>query len=138
AGLAIPDFPLAFGGLVPPASAFVLPGVAIHFAHRLGALLVVVLVARAVSALAQLDGPGITGSLGSTWIVLLISQVVLGAFSIYTRKMPALTTAHLATGALCFVTGVLLSVALAELRRAPALHAGAIEADPSFAQRISA
>ena len=41
AGLAIPDFPLAFGGLVPP---FDEPGVAIHFAHRLGALGVLVAV----------------------------------------------------------------------------------------------
>ena len=44
AGLAIPDFPLAFGGLVPSASEFARPGVPIHFAHRVGAAVVTVLV----------------------------------------------------------------------------------------------
>src|SRR5439155_751131 len=37
AGLAIPDFPLAFGRLVPP---LVTPHIAVHFAHRVGALVV--------------------------------------------------------------------------------------------------
>jgi hypothetical protein len=34
--------------------------------------------------------------------------------------MPALTAAHLAVGALCFVTGVLIALSLADARRAPA------------------
>src|SRR3989442_4190396 len=37
AGLAIPDVPLAFGRLVPPILSF---EIAVHFAHRAGALLV--------------------------------------------------------------------------------------------------
>ena len=37
AGLAIPDFPLMFGHLVPPHWD---PKIAIHFAHRVGALVV--------------------------------------------------------------------------------------------------
>ena len=37
AGLAIPDFPWAFGRLVPPHWS---PQIAIHFAHRVGALIV--------------------------------------------------------------------------------------------------
>src|SRR5437879_9788064 len=37
AGLAIPDFPLIFGGLIPPRWD---PKIAIHFAHRVGALVV--------------------------------------------------------------------------------------------------
>src|SRR5436190_13558612 len=41
AGLAIPDFPLAFGRLVPP---LVTPYIAVHFAHRVGALVVLVAV----------------------------------------------------------------------------------------------
>jgi heme a synthase len=38
AGLAIPDFPLAFGGLLPPE--WTTP-VAIHFAHRVGAVVAI-------------------------------------------------------------------------------------------------
>ena len=37
AGLAIPDFPLAFGHLIPPSWD---PKIAVHFAHRVGALVV--------------------------------------------------------------------------------------------------
>src|SRR5690606_2252999 len=41
AGLAIPDFPLVFGGLLPPHWDF---AIAIHYAHRVGALLVSLLI----------------------------------------------------------------------------------------------
>src|SRR3954468_11209649 len=41
AGLSIPDFPLAFGHLIPPAWD---AKIAIHFAHRVGALIVSVLI----------------------------------------------------------------------------------------------
>src|SRR5687767_9194454 len=41
AGLAIPDFPLAFGQLIPPHWD---TGIAIHFAHRVGALVATVLI----------------------------------------------------------------------------------------------
>jgi cytochrome c oxidase assembly protein subunit 15 len=40
-GLAIPDFPLAFGKLIPPHWSF---GIGIHFAHRLGAVMVLSLI----------------------------------------------------------------------------------------------
>ncbi len=41
AALAIPDFPLAFGKIIPP---FLSPEIAIHFSHRVGALLVLVMI----------------------------------------------------------------------------------------------
>src|SRR5688572_30186887 len=40
-GLSIPDFPLAFGRIVP---VFTSPNVAIHFAHRVGAVMVSVMI----------------------------------------------------------------------------------------------
>src|SRR5436190_21853394 len=47
AGLAIPDFPLAFGRLVPPLTT---PYITVHFAHRVGALAVAAAVAVTVGA----------------------------------------------------------------------------------------
>ena len=41
AGLAIPDFPLAFGHLIPPHWD---AKIAIHFAHRVGALVVTIVI----------------------------------------------------------------------------------------------
>src|SRR5439155_11725926 len=45
AGLAIPDFPLAFGRVLPPLAT---PYITIHFAHRVGALVVALAVAASV------------------------------------------------------------------------------------------
>src|SRR5439155_4191815 len=46
AGLAIPDFPLMFGGIVPDHWT---PAIAVHFAHRLGAVIVSAFVVTTVS-----------------------------------------------------------------------------------------
>ena len=46
AGLAIPDFPLAFGQLVPPSWS---AAIGVHFAHRVGAAVVTVIVFAAAS-----------------------------------------------------------------------------------------
>src|SRR5262249_7993091 len=55
AGLAIPDFPLAFGRLVPP---LVTSLIAVHFAHRVGALLVLAAVgSMAAYVLGHSDDP---------------------------------------------------------------------------------
>ena len=113
AGLAIPDFPTSFGGLFPSAADFALRGVPIHFAHRLGALVVLVLVTLAVRALSRVSlGTPLFASLASAWAGLVVIQLLLGALSVWSRKAPSLTAAHLATGALCWVTGVLALVCL--------------------------
>jgi cytochrome c oxidase assembly protein subunit 15 len=122
AGLAIPDFPLAFGGLVPPRFT---PEIAVHWAHRWGA--VVVAVAVAVAALRVREagcGPALRRP--AAWAAaLVVIQVALGASIIWTRRHPAVATAHVVTGALllaaCFVTAVRSRRAAAPARRtAPA------------------
>ena len=52
AGLAIPDFPLAFGRLLPPEWSL---GISLHFAHRLGA-------AAVTAAAVRPDRPGVRPS----------------------------------------------------------------------------
>ncbi|MGA7992565.1 MAG: COX15/CtaA family protein [Thermoanaerobaculia bacterium] len=112
AGLAIPDFPTFFGGLFPSFAELSGPGVPIHLAHRLGAVVVVLLVARAAFMLSRLPGPGFATA-AAAWTGLVCLQSLLGAASVWSLKAVPLTVAHLATGALCWVTGVLLAVALA-------------------------
>ena len=116
AGLAIPDFPLAFGGLVPP---FDRPGVAIHFAHRLGAAVVLLLVAwtaLAVRARAAREPRLTRPALAAALLVCL--QVTLGALTVWTRKAVLPTTAHVVVGAALLATTFLL--ALRASRLAPA------------------
>jgi heme A synthase len=113
AGLVIPDFPLSFGRVFPSAAELARRGVAIQMAHRLFALLVAALALAAIAALRKL--PGLFGRLGLLWGGLFLVQILLGALSIWTKKAVPITTAHLAVGGLCWVTGVLT---LLLLRRA--------------------
>ncbi len=95
AGLAIPDFPLALGHLVPP---FDQPGVAFHFAHRLGALGVLVAVGILALRAHQSREPRIART---AWLALglVVVQIALGATTVLAGKAVLPTTAHVAVGA---------------------------------------
>lgn len=96
AGLAIPDFPLALGHVVPPLTSF---PVAIHFAHRVGAAAIVVLVGFCVARAFRSHRTGLEKTaLGLAFLVAV--QVTLGAATVLTGKAVIPTTAHVATGAL--------------------------------------
>src|SRR5258706_1374052 len=92
AGLAIPDFPLAFGRLAPP---LVTPYIAVNFAHRVGALVVVVAIgSTAVYVLRHTDDPWVRRpALLAAGLVVL--QVTLGALAIWSRRAVLPTTTHL-------------------------------------------
>jgi cytochrome c oxidase assembly protein subunit 15 len=108
AGLAIPDFPLAFGHVIPPVWS---AKIAIHFAHRVGALLV------AVAALAtaghviyhhrtrrELVRPAML------LLFFLSMQVTLGAFVVWSGKDPVINTTHVVNGALVLGTSLVLTL----------------------------
>ncbi len=95
AGLAIPDFPLAFGRVIPPLSD---SAVVLHFAHRVGAL--AVLAAVAVLAFrAHRSGVTALARLASVVVLLVLAQISLGATTVLTGKAVLPTTAHVAVGA---------------------------------------
>jgi cytochrome c oxidase assembly protein subunit 15 len=129
AGLAIPDFPATFGGLWPSAEELQRRGVGLHLAHRVGAVVVLALVLAAVRALARISAvnPAFAG-FASAWTGLVAIQILLGALSIWSRKAPSLTAAHLAGGALCWVTGVLAAVCVGACRNRPNAVSSAIRA----------
>jgi len=107
AGLAIPDFPLAFGQLVPP---LVTPYIAIHFAHRVGALVVAAAVgSTAVHVLRHTDDPWVRrpAFLAAGLVVL---QVTLGALTIWSRRAVLPTTTHLVVGAALLATCLVLTL----------------------------
>ena len=108
AGLAIPDFPLAFGRLVPPTWDF---AIGIHFAHRVGAAAVLTVITLTLRRAwghrrrrPELTRPAIL------LMVLVSIQVTLGAFTIWTAKAPIVNTAHVGTGALVLVTSLYLAL----------------------------
>jgi cytochrome c oxidase assembly protein subunit 15 len=124
AGLAIPDFPLSFGQLVPP---FFNEYIAINFAHRCGAVVVTAMVLWTVARVirthrevAALRRP----ALGL--FLLLVLQICLGALTIWSGRNVLLTTSHVAIGAAVLATS--LALTLRAYRVLGSLHrAGAIE-----------
>jgi heme a synthase len=113
-GLAIPDFPLAFGHLVPP---FWNKAIALHFAHRVGALVTTTVAVTNVVTLIRRHGAR-TDLTRPAWLLMLIlaTQVTLGAFVVLTGKHPLVNTLHVATGALVLTTSLLLTLRLFRVR----------------------
>jgi heme a synthase len=108
AGLAIPDFPLAFGRIVPPM--FSAP-IAVNFAHRCGAVAVTAMVLWTVARALRLygDEPAIRRpALGL--LVLLAMQIGLGAATVLSRRAVIPTTSHVAVGAAVLATCLALAL----------------------------
>ena len=118
AGLAIPDFPLAFGRLLPP---FESQAVIVHFLHRLGAVIVtcgivwtVVRVRHHFRTEPALMRPA------CTLLGLLVVQLVLGALTIWTKRAVLPMTAHVAVGAAVLATSLVLTLRAYRLVAVPA------------------
>jgi cytochrome c oxidase assembly protein subunit 15 len=110
AGLAIPDFPLAFGRLVPPLGDRL---VAVHFAHRVGALAVLVAVAL-LFLRCRKSGDRRFARPAAGALLLVLVQIGLGAATVLTSRAVLPTTAHVATGAA--ILGTCWFIALRALR----------------------
>lgn len=119
AGLAIPDFPLAFGRVVPPLGS--LP-VALHFAHRVGAVVVALAVGWAAARVRRSHG-GNPRLLRPTLLLaaLVVLQIGLGGWTVLSYKAAWVATAHLGIGALIWATALVLALRARHLLRpAPA------------------
>jgi cytochrome c oxidase assembly protein subunit 15 len=117
AGLAIPDFPLAFGRLWPPLES---SAVLIHFLHRLGAVLVtccaawtVLRIVRYYRVETRLWRPALLLA------GLLVLQLALGALTIWTRRAIVPMTAHVAVGAAVLATSLVITLRVYRFMPAP-------------------
>lgn len=127
AGLAIPDFPLAYGKLWPAtdpaaiegynrarievtaANPITASGVLLQMAHRINAVAVLTLVVAAWMKTIRRFGWRSGFSKGAAfWSGLIVCQAALGAATIWTNKAADVATAHVAMGALSLVTGTSL------------------------------
>ncbi len=114
AGLSIPDFPLAFGRVIPP---MINERVAIHFAHRVGALVVTVL-AAGLAYLIFTKARGHWRLMGPMLglIAAVVMQIALGASVIWLRRDPLITSLHVVNGALVLGTALLVAVRATRLK----------------------
>jgi cytochrome c oxidase assembly protein subunit 15 len=122
AGLAISDFPLAHGKLWPDMSAAAVAGynlqrvevmaanpitsfqIGLQMVHRIVALLIVAAVA---GCFAKTRSGTPLRRLAGFWLGLILVQVALGAWTIWSNKAADVATAHVVVGALSLVTGAL-------------------------------
>jgi cytochrome c oxidase assembly protein subunit 15 len=129
AGLAIPDFPLAYGKIWPPMDAISLEAmnrnrldtrdfrpisafhIGVHMAHRIGALLVLVAVASCVMKSRRSAPRGmLLAKMCGFWFALILLQAVLGAFTIWGNKPADVATLHVVVGAVILVVGAQLTL----------------------------
>jgi heme a synthase len=108
AGLAIPDFPYAFGHLIPPVWT---AKVAIHFAHRVGALVVSLAILATVGHVFY-HHRGRRELMRPAFLLLMFlsMQVTLGAFVVWSGMDPVINTAHVVNGALVLGSSLVLSL----------------------------
>lgn len=108
AGLAIPDFPLAFGHIVPPSWS---SAIAIHYAHRVGALLVTLLVlATAGHVIYHHRGRVELRRPALMLCALLVAQITLGALTVLSGKQYVINSLHVVTGAMVLGTSLVLTL----------------------------
>jgi len=152
AGLAIPDFPLAYHKVWPPTDAASLATynqnrlgvveykpitafqIVLQMIHRLMALVILTAVAFcAWSCRRRLGGRHFLAKLSLAWLGLILTQALLGAITIWSNKAADIATAHVVVGALSLVTGSLLTILSARVSipvRAAALAKTGARSEP--------
>ena len=108
AGLAIPDFPLMFGGVIPDHWS---SAIAIHFTHRVGALLVTMAILTLFAHVRSRyrDRPELMRP-AALIVALVAVQVTLGAFTVLSRRDPWINSFHVVCGAMVLTTSLVLTL----------------------------
>ncbi len=108
AGLAIPDFPWMFGHLVPDHWS---SQIAIHFAHRAGALVVALLIVWTSTYVWRRHGDRMELTRPATLILFLVGvQVMLGAFTVLSKRDVWINSLHVVGGALVLTTSLVITL----------------------------
>jgi heme a synthase len=132
-GLAIPDFPTAYGKLLPPLDAESIAQInhareaqaappitagliLLQLIHRAWAVFIVIGIASVGTAILRTRALAMQVRFGAgVWIFLVVLQFGLGAWTIWSDKAADIATAHVFIGALTLMTGALLSVILSAM-----------------------
>jgi cytochrome c oxidase assembly protein subunit 15 len=159
AGLAVPDFPLAYGQVWPATDEASLNRINahrtdtfedltltpfhihIHMAHRIGALLIFAMAFGAVQqAFKRAGKQSSISKLSLVWFGMIAFQAVLGAATVWSNKAADIASLHVVLGAGCLVLGSGITLITMRLcptrsRREPALEP---VATPQSGARVSA
>lgn len=122
AGLAIPDFPLSFGRLVPE---FASGAIVVAFLHRAGGFIVAAAVVAMALRLMRYERDHPLRAIANFLLVLIAAQVLLGGYVIWSGKQPHITSIHVMMGASTLALSLILTLASRTVawRKAPAERA---------------
>jgi cytochrome c oxidase assembly protein subunit 15 len=108
AGLAIPDFPLMFGHIVPDHWD---AKIAIHFAHRVGAAIVTLAIIATAGHIWYHQRWRRELTRASLLLVVLVAvQVTLGALTVLSQRDVWINSLHVVCGALVLTTSLVLTL----------------------------
>jgi heme a synthase len=108
AGLAIPDFPWMFGRVVPDHWS---GAIAVHFAHRAGALVVTGAIVMASAYVWSRHRRRRELTLPAALLVALVAaQLTLGALTVLSQRNPWINSFHVVGGALVLTTSLVLTL----------------------------
>lgn len=108
AGLAIPDFPLSFGRVIP---SFATGAIVSAFIHRAGGFLVAAAVIAVAIRLLRYGREHPLRGIAHLLVVVVFAQVMLGGYVIWSGKQPHITSLHVALGATTLALSVILMLA---------------------------
>jgi cytochrome c oxidase assembly protein subunit 15 len=107
AGLAIPDFPLSFGRVIPQFTSY---EIVAAFVHRAGGFVVAAAVIAMAIRLLRYEREHPLRALGSLLLAVVFAQVLLGGYVIWSGKQPHITSLHVMVGAFTLALSVVLTL----------------------------
>ena len=113
AGLAIPDFPLSFGRVIPD---FATKEIVAAFVHRAGGFTVAAAVLATSLRLLRYERNHPLRGLAQLLLLLVAGQVLLGGYVIWSGKQPHITSLHVMLGASILALSLTLTLSARTLR----------------------
>jgi cytochrome c oxidase assembly protein subunit 15 len=129
AGLAIPDFPLAYGKIWPPTDAASIQAInqsrldvvdpnpitafhiVVHMFHRITAFIIFFSIGiLALKSRKQLGAKNVLSRLALFWFGMIVVQLGLGILTVLMNKPADIATAHVVLGAASLVTGAMITM----------------------------
>ncbi len=107
AGLAIPDFPLSFGRVIPE---FASTSIVSAYVHRVGGFLVAASVVAMAVRLFRYEKNHPLRALAQLLVIVVAGQVLLGGYVIWSGKQPHITSLHVMLGASTLALSLILTL----------------------------
>lgn len=107
AGLAIPDFPLSFGRVVPN---FLSNEIIAAYVHRAGGFLVAAAVIAMAIRLLRYEPSHPLRALAHLLVAVVAAQVLLGGYVIWSGRQPHITSLHVMLGASTLALSLILTL----------------------------